>query len=94
MARALPQNGLTPADIQYMGLTRWDQPASALALPGLQGGWFTYPDVQAASAFANRYAAAYGSAPPNVISFLGYDGVIAAATLVQNRAPITVRRGW
>jgi ABC-type branched-subunit amino acid transport system substrate-binding protein len=90
VARALPEAGLSPSTTRYMGLTRWDQPASALALPGLQGGWFAYPDQAASSAFANRYAAAYGSAPTNVISFLGYDGVIAAVTLVQNNAPMTV----
>lgn len=91
VARALPENGLNPGDVQFMGLTRWDQPASALALPGLQGGWFTLPDQAAAQAFAAKYAAAYGSAPTNVISFLGYDGVIAAATLVSAGRPVTVQ---
>ncbi|MFV0245292.1 MAG: penicillin-binding protein activator [Qingshengfaniella sp.] len=81
IARALPDAGLGPNDTQFLGMTRWDQPASAMALPGLQGGWFTLPDQQAANTFANKYAAAYGSAPANVITFLGYDGVAAAAQL-------------
>lgn len=84
LARSLPEAGLGPDKAQYIGLTRWDQPASALALPGLQGGWFAWPDQAAASAFANKYAAAYGTAPTNVITFLGYDGVIAAAQLAAS----------
>lgn len=80
LARLLPDAGLRPGDVQYLGLTRWDVPASAMALPGVQGGWFAIPDTRAFAAFANRYAAAYGS-PPDAIAGLGYDGIAAVGAL-------------
>ncbi len=88
LARLLPDAGLPPSDVQYVGLTRWDVPASALALPGVQGGWFALPDTRAFNAFANRYAAAYGS-PPNTIAGLGYDGIAVVGALQQAGQPLT-----
>ena len=76
------ENGLTPDSIQYVGLTRWDIPASALSLPGVEGGWFAIPDTAAAGQFANKYSAAYGS-PPHAIAGLGYDGVAAVGALAK-----------
>jgi ABC-type branched-subunit amino acid transport system substrate-binding protein len=96
LTQLLPENGLAPGDIQYAGLTRWDVPASAVSLPGVQGGWFALPDTAAVSRFASRYSEAYGVAP-HAVAGLGYDAVaavgalagagqrISADTLVQSR---------
>lgn len=79
----LPDNGLSPATAQFIGLTRWDIPSSALALPGVQGGWFAMPDPQAAQTFAARYGAAFGS-PPHAIAGLAYDGIAAVGALMKS----------
>jgi hypothetical protein len=39
LAQLLPDQGLGPSAMQYIGLQRWDIPANARELPGLQGGW-------------------------------------------------------
>lgn len=80
--QTLPDNGLPPSAIQYIGLTRWDIPASALSLPGAQGSWFALPDTTAANQFASKYAAAYGS-QPHSIAGLGYDGIAAIGALAK-----------
>lgn len=88
LSQLLPENGLPPTEIQYIGLTRWDVPASALALPGLQGGWFALPDTNAQSTFNTRYAAAYGAAPHGIAG-LGYDGIAAIGALAKAGQPMT-----
>ncbi len=80
LVQFLPEAGLTRDSIQYMGLTRWDVPASAIALPGLQGGVFALPDPAAASRFAGRYAAAFG-ASPHATASLAFDGIAAIGAL-------------
>jgi ABC-type branched-subunit amino acid transport system substrate-binding protein len=86
LAQLLPEQGLSPAATQFIGLQRWDIPASARALPGLQGGWFALPDPNMTARFEARYAAAYGSAP-HPIAGLAYDGIAAIGALVkQGRA--------
>jgi len=81
LAQLLPENGLGPDKVQYMGLTRWDIPASTLATAGLQGGWFTLPDTSAISAFRSRYTSSYGAAPHPLAGF-AYDGVAAIGALL------------
>jgi len=88
LAQLLPENGLAPGTVQYMGLQRWDIPSSALALPGLQGGWFAIPDRGPAAAFAQRYEAAYGS-QPLPITGLAYDGIAAIGALAGSGGTIT-----
>jgi hypothetical protein len=82
LAGLLPENGVDPAKVQYIGLQRWDIPANALALPGLQGGWFAIPDPALSNRFAGRYQAKYGAAP-HPIAGLAYDGIAAIGALVQ-----------
>jgi hypothetical protein len=82
-AQLLPEAGVQPGTIQYIGLTRWDIPPATLGLPGLQGGWFALPDPNAASAFEQRYRAAYGSAP-HPLSGLAFDGIAAVGALVKS----------
>lgn len=75
-AQLLPENGLDLEAVQMMGLTRWDTPPQTLELSGLQGGWFTVPDPQAAADFNGRYEAAYAT-PPHILAALGYDAIRA-----------------
>jgi hypothetical protein len=76
----LPEQGLGPDAIQWIGLTRWDAQSATLALPGLQGGWFALPDPGLSAQFQSRYAAAYGAAP-HPIAGLAYDGIAAVGAL-------------
>ena len=82
LAGLLPENGVDPASTQYIGLQRWDIPANAMSLPGLQGGWFAIPDPALSNRFASRYQAQYGAAP-HPIAGLAYDGIAAIGALVK-----------
>lgn len=82
LAGLLPENGVSPANYQFMGLSRWDIPANALSLPGLQNGWFALPDPTLATRFQQKYQATYGSAP-HPIAGLAYDGIAAIGALVK-----------
>lgn len=83
LAQLLPENGLTPDAYQFIGLQRWDIPASAQSVPGLRNGWFALPDPGLTAAFQSRYAAAYGGAP-HPIAGLAYDGIAAIGALAQS----------
>ena len=80
-ASLLPEAGVNPAKIKYIGLTRWDIPTSTMTLPGLQGGWFALPDPTRTAAFNSRYLDTYGTAP-HPIGGLAFDGVAAIGALV------------
>lgn len=82
LAGLLPENGVSPAELQFMGLGRWDIPANALSLPGLQNGWFALPDPALSTRFAQKYQATYGTAP-HPIAGLAYDGIAAIGALVK-----------
>ncbi len=84
LAQMLPEQGVSTATTQFVGLTRWDIPAQALDLPGVQGGWFALPDPTATAAFSARYQAAYGTAP-HPIGGLAFDAVAAIGALVKQR---------
>ena len=83
IATALPDNGVSPAQVQYLGLTRWSAVPQALQLPGLQGGLFALPDQNAAGAFQSRYQAAYGEMP-HPLAGLAFDAVQAVGSLVAS----------
>ena len=82
LAQMLPEQGVNPAVTQFIGLTRWDTPPAAMALPGLQGGWFALPDPNLNTRFRERYATAFG-AEPHPIAGLAYDGIAAIGALVK-----------
>ncbi|MEP5758035.1 MAG: penicillin-binding protein activator [Litoreibacter sp.] len=85
LAELLPQQGVSPATIKYMGLTRWDIPNQTLSLPGLQGGWFALPDPTLTARFRARYTSAYGNSP-HPLAGLAYDGIAAVGALTaKNR---------
>jgi ABC-type branched-subunit amino acid transport system substrate-binding protein len=81
-SQMLPEAGLSPDRIQYMGLSRWDTPPQTLELPGVQGGWFTLPDPQRSAQFRQRFEAAYGERPHDLAG-LSYDGIAAVGALAQ-----------
>ncbi len=81
-SQLLPEAGLPPDSVQYIGLTRWDIPAQSLDLPGVQGGWFAMPDPALTGQFRDRYSAAY-SAAPHPIGGLAYDGIAAIGALIK-----------
>lgn len=78
LTEKLSEAGVTSQVTQFMGLTRWDEPASRLDYTQLQGGWFALPDNSRNAAFEARYRAAYGEAP-HPLAGLAYDGVAAIA---------------
>ena len=84
LSQLLPEAGVDPEDVQYIGLTRWDIPAQTLELPGVQGDWFALPDPDRTAAFQLRYEVAYGSQPPRFGS-LAYDGIAAIGALVASQ---------
>ena len=87
LTRTLAAQGLGPDKIQYIGLTRWDQPPSAPGTPSLQGGWFAVPDPGVAQSFAARYQSAYGT-QPHPLAGLAYDAIAAIGALSkEGRAP-------
>lgn len=83
LAELLPENGVTPPDVQYIGLQRLDIPATALSLKGVQEAWFALPDPGLSNTFAARYSAAFGQ-PPHPIAGLAYDGIAAIGALAAS----------
>lgn len=82
LGQLLPESGVTPEVYQFIGLQRWDIPASALTLPGIQGGWFAKPDPILEANFQSRYFSAYGSSP-HLLAALSYDSIAAIGALVR-----------
>jgi len=83
LTQLLPENGVAPPEVQFIGLTRWDTPRQTLSLPGVQGGWFALPDPELAAAFAARYTSVHGVAP-HALAVLAYDGVAAIGALLAS----------
>ncbi|MBE0453150.1 MAG: penicillin-binding protein activator [Roseovarius sp.] len=78
----LPEAGLGPDRVQYIGLARWDTPPQTLDLPGVQGSWFALPDPARSARFTERFRAANGNAP-HPIAGLAYDGIAAVGALAK-----------
>lgn len=100
LAQLLPENGLDPQKTQYIGLQRWDIPATALTLPGIQNGWFALPDPGLSANFQSRYNTAFGT-NPHPIAGLAYDGIAAIGALASQgksdaltRAALTQSAGF
>jgi ABC-type branched-subunit amino acid transport system substrate-binding protein len=85
LSQLLSENGVDPAVVQYIGLTRWDIPAATLALPGVQGGWFAMPDPALYAQYVARYEATFGE-QPHPVSALAYDGMAAIGALAKSGA--------
>jgi len=91
LTQLLRENGIGPDTSQFVGLLRWDIPSTALALPGVQNGWFALPDPGLASRFGERYVSAFG-ALPHPIAGLAYDGIAAIGALAAAGRPDALRR--
>lgn len=79
----LPENGLGPDKVQYIGLSRWDTPPQTMQLSGVQGGWFAMPDPRGTERFNNRFEEAHDNVP-HPLAGLAYDGIAAVGALVQS----------
>ena len=86
VSQLLADNGLSSANAQFIGLTRWDIPAATLGLPGVQGGWFALPDPALYAQYQARYQSTF-SEPPHPISGLAYDGIAAIGALMKKAGP-------
>ena len=86
-AQLLPENGIQPGDVQFMGLARWDVPSEALTLAGLQGGWFALPDQGLSAQFDSRFQAAFARAP-HPLAGLAFDGISAIGAVVRDAGEI------
>ena len=82
LAQLLPEAGLDPANVQYVGLTRWDIPPQTLELNGLQGGWFAVPDLTRTENFSAQFQGQFGNRPHQLAS-LAFDGIAAIGALAQ-----------
>ena len=83
LAQLLPEAGLNPQKIQYAGLARWDIPSQNIALPGLQGGWFTVPETIRYEIFSDHYFAEYRE-KPHPLAGLAFDAISAIGALAQS----------
>lgn len=88
LAQLLPEQGISPANIKYMGLARWDVPPQTLNLSGLQGGWFAVPDPSLRAQFGARYQSVYGNSP-HPLAGLAYDGIAAVGALIGNKRDLS-----
>lgn len=82
LAQLLPEAGLDPANVQYVGLTRWDIPPQTLELNGLLGGWFAVPDLTRTENFSTQFQEQFGNRPHQLAS-LAFDGIAAIGALAQ-----------
>ena len=87
IAQLLSEAGIGGENFRYLGLTRWDIPADALQLPGLQGGYFALPDPGPLNQFRARYSGAYG-AEPHPLAGLAYDGMAAVGAISRRGATV------
>lgn len=82
-SQMLAETGLDPANMQYIGMSRWDKPAQTLDLPGVQNGWFAMSDPNRSARFAARFQEANGNTP-HAIAGLAYDGITAIGALAKS----------
>ncbi len=88
----LPEQGIRPEEVQFIGLSRWDIRSDAFSLRGIQNGWFAIPDKAAQDAFNSRYEDRFG-APPHPLAGLAFDGIAAIGALVSqgDRDALSIR---
>ena len=91
-SQMLPEAGLSPENVQYIGLSRWDTPPQTRDLPGVQGGWFAMPDPQRVAQFISRFQTANG-ASPHPLAGLSYDAIAAVGALAQTGQSDAFSRG-
>ncbi|MDG2404388.1 MAG: penicillin-binding protein activator [Paracoccaceae bacterium] len=82
LVQLLPESGIKPKQVQYIGLSRWDIPRQILELPGVQNGWFASPSREVSASFVSRFTDGFGS-PPHQLAGLSYDAIAAIGALVN-----------
>jgi branched-chain amino acid transport system substrate-binding protein len=80
LAPQLPQYGIDPSHVRYLGTGLWDGDPTLAAEPELEGAWYAAPDPAGRVDFEKRFAALYGHAPPRLAT-LAYDATALAAAL-------------
>jgi len=85
LAPLLPYYDVDITRVKLLGISAWNNPRLTRE-PALRGGWFAAPDPTITKNFENRFAGAFGAAPPRLAS-LAYD-----ATLLSARLAATQRR--
>jgi len=81
ISEALRNNGVSPAQAQFLGIQRWDTSAEILAQGSLQGSVFAAPDRGRVQQFDGRYQNTFGERPHELAS-LAYDGIAAVGALI------------
>jgi len=79
LAPLLPQYGIDPAKVHYLGTGLWDD-SSLASEPELEGAWYAAPDPNGRADFEKRFTALYGHPPPRLAT-LAYDATALAAAL-------------
>ena len=79
VGRLLPQANIDTRKIKILGTGGMDYP-NAGRDQSLQGAWFPAPDPAGWNDFAQKFAKAYGQAPPRIAT-LAFDGMSLAAAL-------------
>ncbi|HKX11242.1 MAG TPA: penicillin-binding protein activator, partial [Stellaceae bacterium] len=75
----LPQYGIDPTKVHYLGTGLWDDPSLA-SESELEGAWYAAPDPNGRADFEKRFAMLYGHPPPRLAT-LAYDATALAAAL-------------
>lgn len=78
----LANSELSSNEVQFLGLTRWNEPAAAAQTPSMQGGVFAAPDPALVAQFNARYTSVYGAAP-HPLAGLAYDGIAAVGAMIS-----------
>jgi len=82
LAPLLPQYGVDPARVHYLGTGLWDGDPSLASESELEGAWYAVPDPTGRADFEKRFAALYGHPPPRLAT-LAYDATALAAALTR-----------
>ena len=77
LAPLLPYYEVDPADVQFIGTSRWADPETVKE-PALGGGVFAGPDKDTQAVFSANYDRTFGETPTGLAS-LAYDAVVMGA---------------
>jgi len=80
LAPLLPQYGIDPAKVHYLGTGLWDSDPALATEPELDGAWYAAPDPTGRGDFEKKFSALYGHPPPRLAT-LAYDATALAAAL-------------
>lgn len=90
LAPLLPFYDIDPADVQFLGTSRWYN-EDTVREPALNGGIFAAPDKEAKDRFKDRYDSRFGNEPGQLAS-LAYDAVNVASFVSSGKMSERHRR--